>query len=294
MLTTQEMQEIKSALLQDLPQALVEDPAFNNFIREVAGEMSPSKEDFAGLSEALAEFRFEAGQRFDHVEGRFDHLEGRFDRQEGRLESLYTRMKGAEERLGEFNLEMKYARRDIARNGSQLSYVIRRMDGLEAWIKAIEGKKGSDKGQNLEETFATALRFGLQNADIKPENIRLRVKLTDSDGLVYQRGHTTEVDIIIEDRRWTAFEIKASAEKDDVTSFWFKLKLIRLQQPDKEIRGVIFSCRDDAELKECCRDYEIELIEPFTTLTKYEMEEEPLPPELADLPPENEIPPITE
>ena len=289
MLTTQEMQEIKTTLLQDLPQALAEDQAFNNFIREVVGDMSPSKEDFARFLEALAEARFETGQRFDH-------LEGRFDRQEGRLDSLYDRMKASEKELGEFDLQMKYARLDIARNGSQLSYVIRRMDGMGAWIKAIEGKKGSDKGQNLEETFATALRFGLQNAGIKPENIRLRVKLTDSEGLVYRRGHTTEVDIIIEDQRWTVFEIKASAEKDDVTSFWFKLKLIRLQQPDKEIRGVIFSCRDDAELKDCCRDYEIELIEPFTTLTTYEMQEEPLPPELAALPPEDlpEIPPITQ
>jgi len=304
-------QEIKGSLLRELPQALLQEAAFNNVVREIAGEMSPGKEEFARLLEVLAEFRFEVSGRFDHLDGRMDrqegrmehldgkmdhldgrmdHLEGRFDRQEGRLESLYTRTKGAEEKLGEFDLQMKYARRDIARNGSQLSYVIRRMDGLEAWIKAIEGKKGSDKGQNLEETFAMALRFGLQNAGIRPENIRLRVKLTDSEGLVYQRGYTTEVDIIIEDHRWTVFEIKASAEKDDVTSFFFKLKLIRLQQPDKEVRGVIFSCTEERSVKECSRDYEIELIEPFSTLTKYEMEEEPLEPDLANLPPEDDLP----
>lgn len=274
------MQEITGAVLQ----ALTGDTAFNGVIREVVAEMSPGKDDFARLSEALSDFRIETGQRFDH-------LEGRFDRQEGRLESLYDRMKASEQTLREYDLQMKYARLDIARNGSQLGYVIRRMDGMEAWIKAIEGKKGSDKGQNLEETFATALRFGLQNVEIKPENIQLRVKLTDSEGLVYQRGYTTEVDIIIEERRWTVFEIKASAEKDDVTSFWFKLKLIRLQQPDKEIRGVIFSCREDAELKDACRDFQIELIEPFSTLATYEMKEEPLPPELAALPPEP-LPPI--
>lgn len=276
MLTVQQMQEIQTFLLRELPSRLMQEREFTEFLDQSIGERE--WEGFPRLVEDVAAFRLEVNHRFDRVEGR--------------LESLYTRMEGAEHRLDEFDLQMRYARRDIARNGSQLSYLIRRMDGLEAWIKAIEGGKGSEKGQNLEETFATALRFGLNRPDLKPENIHLHVKLTDLEGLIYKPGYSTEVDIIIQGNHWTVFEIKASAEKDDVTSFWFKLKLIRLQQPDKEIRGVIFSCRDDAELKGCCRDYQIELIEPFTTLTKYEMEEEALPPDLADLPPENDLPEV--
>jgi hypothetical protein len=251
-MTTEELDEIKQFVLRELPRALEQDPRFVVFVEGIVSEKFPRRDEFARLLDELAASRWENRERFGWLDDRFNEHDGRFDKVEGQLQRL--------EKLG---LGTRY---ELMKHGQQLAHLRKRSDGLDAWLKVIEGNKGRERGKHLEDVFATALRFGLRNPDLSPEQIRLRVKLTDHEGLVYVPGFTTEVDIVMHDHRWTVFEIKASAEVDDVPLFASKLKLLRAQQPDKEIRGVLFSCHEDGELKQRCRDYQIEFIEPISTL----------------------------
>lgn len=140
---------------------------------------------------------------------------------------------------------------------------------LEAQMKMmLSGEFGSgNQEQPPEKIYATALRFGLRTPDLSPADIHLGVKLTDREGAFYPQGATTEVDIVKRDHRWTVFKIKANAKPDDVVVLAFKLELLRAQNPDKEIRAVLFSLNEEPELKQCCQLYQIKLVEPFSTLS---------------------------
>jgi hypothetical protein len=144
------------------------------------------------------------------------------------------------------------------------------LDKLEAQVKMmLSGESGcGNQERPPKETYATALRFGLRTPDLLPDEIHLGVKLTDREGMFYPQGVSTEVDLVKRNHYWTVFKIKANAEPDDIVALAFKLELLRAQNPDEEIRAVLFSLNEEPELKQCCQLYQIELVEPFSTLSE--------------------------
>jgi hypothetical protein len=211
--------------------------------------------------------RFEkVDERFEKVDERFEKVDERFDKVDERFDKVDERFDKVDEWRAKADADFLQLRREGIQTRARFDRIDRRMAGQDAWMQLYSGRLGSDKGQNLEDTFALALRYGLRNPDLSPDDIHLRVKLVDREGLVYPSGAVTEVDVVIQGQRWTVFEIKAAAAAGDVDSFALKLKLLHLQQTDKEIRGVFFSCIEDKDLQQRCRAYQIELIEPFATL----------------------------
>ncbi|MDM8562772.1 TMEM43 family protein [Candidatus Marithioploca araucensis] len=129
-------------------------------------------------------------------------------------------------------------------------------------LAILAGTLGTEKGQRLEEVFATVLSYGLKNPDIKPESIQLRQQFIDTEGLVFpKKGKFIEVDIIAENGKMTVFEVKATATIDDVDIFSMKVKLIQLQNPDKQVHGIIISPWASEEVKQCCTEYDLELLD---------------------------------
>lgn len=163
--------------------------------------------------------------------------------------------------------DIRVIKRDIVKLQSGQENLLRRSDRLDAWMRATVGRMGSDKGTQLEDVFAAELRFGLNNPGLSENDLRLRVKVVDQDGLIYPRGFITEVDVVSSNGQLIVFEIKASAEIDDVDIFAMKIRLFKLQQPKKDVRGVIFSMGINDELKERCQYYGVELIQPLSTST---------------------------
>ncbi len=85
--------------------------------------------------------------------------------------------------------------------------------------------------------MAGALRLGLQRPDIQPDQIRLRQKISDSEGLVFKAGKQKEVDIVVTNGELLVFEVKSAPKPDDVDDFADKVELVRLQNPGKQVQG---------------------------------------------------------
>jgi hypothetical protein len=199
----------------------------------------------------------EMNHRFDEVDKRFEQVDKRFDAMDRRIDLLHEEMNRRFEQVDkrfdllqeEMNLRFEQVHREqldlkrrIIKVESSVDKVLDKMEKFDAWLKVISGDKGTEKGQTLEDLFALALQYGLNNPDIKPETIQLRQDLFDPKGQVFLRkGYATEIDLIAENGKMTVFEIKASADKDDVDLFAMKVQLVQLQNPKQAINGVFIS-----------------------------------------------------
>lgn len=134
-----------------------------------------------------------------------------------------------------------------------------RFTSLGNSLKLISDRLADMKGQGFEEMVAVSLRHALQNPDIKSENIRLRQKLVDKEGLIFSPGYETEVDLIILSGKLTVFEVKVPSGSDDVCLLWQKLKLFKAQNPDQAVEGLFVGVGVREEVRQRCADLGLEL-----------------------------------
>ncbi|RKZ91574.1 MAG: hypothetical protein DRR19_06775 [Candidatus Parabeggiatoa sp. nov. 1] len=157
------------------------------------------------------------------------------------------------------HLELK---RRVIKLETGLDRVVDKMTGFDAWLKVLTGNVGTKKGQTLEDLFALALQYGLKNPDIKPETIRLRQELIDTEGQIFLRKYYgTEIDLIAENGQMTVFEIKATAESDDVDLFAMKVKLVQLQNPNQQVQGIFISPGAGEKIRQRCIENGLELLD---------------------------------
>ncbi|EDN65704.1 hypothetical protein BGP_1375 [Beggiatoa sp. PS] len=159
------------------------------------------------------------------------------------------------EQMHKTQLGMK---RDILKLQEGQDILVKRMDGLEKWLKVISGHFGDEKGKTLEQIFAEGLRYGLKNPDIKAESIQLRQILEKE---LLGRLFSAEVDLIVENHKITVFEIKATARPGDVSVFSLKVDLAKELNPDKQVRGTFISMGASEEVKKRCIECGIELVD---------------------------------
>ncbi len=134
------------------------------------------------------------------------------------------------------------------------------MRDLRDWVELIGGRLQNRVGRNLEDIVAGALRLGLQRPDIDPRNVRLRQKIGDPNGLVFKAGKQKEVDLIAQDGELLVFEVKSAPDVDDVDELADKAELVRLQNPDKRVTGVLVAVGAEADVRQRCREREVLLI----------------------------------
>ena len=89
--------------------------------------------------------------------------------------------------------------RDIVQLKSGQDTILKRMDGMDAWMQFVTGVVRNEKGRALEEVVAAALRYKLQNPDIVAENVYPQRKLVDYQGTCFAKDFETDVDFIAED-----------------------------------------------------------------------------------------------
>jgi hypothetical protein len=135
---------------------------------------------------------------------------------------------------------------------------------FDAWLKIASGNIELKKGQTLEELFALGLSYALEGDDILPETIQLRQRFVDSDGLFFLRkGGGVEADIIAEEGKLTIFKVKFMAGIDDVDMLAMKVKLIGLQNPDKQVQGIFLSPGANETVKQCCAEYGLKCVDLY-------------------------------
>ena len=139
-----------------------------------------------------------------------------------------------------------------------------RMDGINDKTDKLALAVGGFQrraGRKLEDVVAGALRFGLKRQDVSADNVRLRQKLADVEGVVGPAGRTYEVDILIDNSSLLVFEVKSAACKvEEVDRFADKVELARRQHPDKVVAGALISLEPTDSVKARCTEWGIQIL----------------------------------
>jgi archaellum component FlaC len=192
-------------------------------------------------------------KRFDQVDKRFDQVDERFEQVDKRFEKVDERFEQVDSRLAGMS-------QDIKNVGQEIKNVSQDMKNLRDWVELIGGRLQTRAGRNLENVVAGALRLGLEKPDIEPEQIQLRQKITDTDGVVFKPGKQKEVDILVQNGQLIVFEVKSAPDAEDVDDFADKVKVVRHQNPDKTVEGVFIALGVDEDVRRQCQKHQIRLI----------------------------------
>ena len=224
------------ALLKRHPE--LEQRAYTAFIEAFATK----KEVAAVLAELHAfrgefgQFRSEVNERFEKIDERFEKIDGRFEKIDGRFEKIDVQL----EQMKQQTAEIK--------------------DKSDKIVLAVGGVQRR-AGRKLEDVVAGALRFGLKRQDVSTDNVRLRQKLADVEGVVGPVGRTYEVDILIDNSSLLVFEVKSAACKvEEVDRFADKVELVRRQHPDKAVEGALISLEPADSVKARCAEWGIQIL----------------------------------
>jgi len=287
MINKAELSDVRDYVVQILPQLLSQEPEILTTIEGILAQQFPRREEFARLVNEVRLLREDMQHRFEQVDKqfeivnkrfeqmdrridllheemnkRFEQVDKRFEQMERRIDLLHEEMnkrfEQIDRRFEEMHKTQLGMKRDILKLQSSQDMVLRRMDGLEKWLKLVSGNLGHEKGKSLELMFAEGLRYGLKNPEIKAESIQLR-QIIEKELL--GRIFSAEVDMIVENHRLTVFEIKATAQPGDVSVFSLKVDLATELNPDKQVQGTFISMGASEEVKERCLECGIELVD---------------------------------
>ena len=131
---------------------------------------------------------------------------------------------------------------------------------LQLWMEVNVGGLQSRAGKRLENVVAGAFCFGLRRNDIRPENVKLRQKLTDEAGAVFRPGKQREVDIIALGQEILVFEVKSSADHDDIDDLADNVSLVRHLHPGAHVKGILVMLGAEADHRQLCAEKGLELI----------------------------------
>jgi chromosome segregation ATPase len=198
------------------------------------------------LRQEIHDLRKEMELRFEQVDKRFEQVDKRFE--------------GVDQQLVDLKSDNLQIKRKIVKLQAGQENIIKRLDGQEAWLRMTIGSLHNDKGETLEDMFAAGLRYGLKDEEITAETIRLCEPLVDHDGLVFEKGYETEVDLVAHNGQLTVFEVKATAKSGDVDFFAWKVQLIQAQNPSLQVRGVFICLGARPAVKQRCLERRVELL----------------------------------
>jgi predicted nuclease with TOPRIM domain len=215
-----------------LPEMLERNPELEPRAFRAFFKIFTTKEQTAAILAELREFRGEFQHFRTEVENRFGQVDQRFDQVDQRLESIDRRF-------------------------DQLD---RKMDDLRDWVELVVGRFQVRSGRKLEDVVAGTLRLALHRPDITPNNIRLRQKVVDEQGVIGPAGQSYEVDILADDGQITVFEVKSACEAEDVDHLADKVALIRALHPDQKVEGVMVALGIEDEAEARCAQYGLSLV----------------------------------
>jgi archaellum component FlaC len=202
--------------------------------------------------------RFEqVDQRFDQVDQRFEQVDQRFGQVDQRFGQVDQRLGGIDGRLGAIDQRFERLENKLDQSVAELRDEIR---GLKDWMELNVGGFQTKAGRRLEDVVAGAFRYGLRRSDIQPEQVKLRQKIVDTEGVVFRPGKTREVDLIALGEEILVFEVKATADADDIDDLADKVQLVRHLQSGKKVEGILVMLGAERGHRELCASYGLGLI----------------------------------
>ena len=218
MIDEKEFPQIRDYVIKILPEIIRREPEVATAIEGILAQQFPRRDEFARLLDELTAHRQDTKDSFDRVGERFDRVDDEFK---------------------EIRHEQRGMRRDIVKLQHGQEMILKKIEGQEDWLRLTIGDMRNLKGRSLEDAVAAGLRYGLKQPELKAENIRLRQRLVDKEGLVFKAGFATEVDLIVENGRIALFEVKSNAKESDVDIFALKVELLAAHNPGKDVKGIL-------------------------------------------------------
>lgn len=249
-MTTEELETVKRLVLREVPRILEEDPDFALFIEGLLSEKFPRRDEFARLLDELQATRAENRQQFAKVDEKFTKVDEKFAQVDQRLGGVEQRLGAVEQRLGGVEQRVDELETNLTRQ----------IQGLQTWMELNVGGFQNKAGRRLEDVVAGAFCYALKRNDIQPEQVRLRQVITDDAGLVYRPGRRREVDIIAHGKGIIVFEVKSTADRDDVDDLADKVTLIKHQHPGQSVEGILVMLGAETSHRQWCAEKGLLLI----------------------------------
>lgn len=219
-------EELLETFETQLPALLKRHPELEPRVYTAFIETFATKKEVAAVLAELHAFRGEFGQFRTEVDERFEKIDERFE---------------------EISQQIAYMRQQIARTDAKVDLTV--------------GGFQRRAGRKLENMVAEVLRFGLKRQDVSADNVRLRQKLADVEGVVGPAGRTYEVDILVDNSSLVVFEVKSAACKvEEIDRFADKVALVRRQHPGKAVEGALISLEPADTVKARCAEWGIQIV----------------------------------
>ena len=226
-------EELLETFETQLPALLKRHPELETRVYTAFIETFATKKEVAAVLAELHAFRGEFGQFRSEVNERFEQIDERFE---------------------DMSQQIAQINQQIAQMNQQIAYTDAKVDLTVGGFQRRAGRK-------LENMVAEVLRFGLKRQDVSADNVRLRQKLADVEGMVGPAGRTYEVDILVDNSSLVVFEVKSAACKvEEIDRFADKVALVRRQHPGKAVEGALISLEPADTVKARCAEWGIQIV----------------------------------
>lgn len=240
-------------VVRSLPELLKQQPEFRTKIYEILSDefvkrtefyeyMTKSDERFERLLQELKAFREDTNRRFEAMDRRFEAMDRRFEAMRkdmnSRFEEVNKRFEAVDRRFEAVDRRFEEVDKRFEEVYRRFDKIDTKLENLQDWVGVVVGGFQRRAGRSLEDAIAGALRIGL-GKEAKPENIVMRKKIIDDQGLMGPKGRSYEIDLCLSDTESMIFEIKSYAEEEDVERFNDKaelaMKKLALKKPIKAL-----------------------------------------------------------
>jgi hypothetical protein len=180
---------------------------------------------------------------------------------------FYEYMKKSDERFERLLQELRAFREDTNRRfeaiDKRFEEVYRRFDkvdrdnkDLKDWVGIVVGRFQRRAGRSLEDAVAGTLRIAL-GREVKPENITMRKKIMDDEGMIGPAGREYEIDLCITNEECLIFEIKSYAEGEDIERFNDKAELTIKKLGLKKVEKALITLEKHPSVVKLCDKFGI-------------------------------------
>ena len=258
MLTAEEVVRTLPMLLKEHPELRTEiyEIISGEFVRrgEFYEYMRKSDERFERVLQELRAFREDTNRRFEAVDKKFEEMredmERRFEAVDKRFEEMREDM---ERRFEAVDKRFEEMREDTNR---RFDKVDRDSKDLKDWVGIVVGGFQRRAGRNLEDAVAGTLRIAF-GREMKPENITMRKKIKDDEGMIGPAGREYEIDLCITNEESLIFEIKSYAEGEDIERFNDKAELAKKKLGLKRVEKALITLDKHPSVVKLCDKFGI-------------------------------------
>ena len=210
---------VKGAIITALTGVVATHEDIKEMIHEMDKRFEASRED-------IAELKRDMDKRFDASR---EDMDKRFDAARKDMAELKRDM----DKRFELSREDLAERFEAARKAVEI-----RFQKMEISFQRLEGKEGPD----LEQLILSVMKETLSLENIDPDKIRNEM-LYDTEGAVFYKDYSTDIDVLLENGNTYLVEVKATASTQDLAHFIQNAKLYELQTGKKPTQLILIGLR---------------------------------------------------